>query len=59
MSQFYYFKVPTKSEIFDRVIYTQLYQHFNENNLLCKQQYGFKSQHSTELAAVKLMDYRY
>ena len=38
-------------------MYKQLYQYFNENILLCEQQYGFRSQHSTELAAVKLVDY--
>ena len=29
----------------------------SENELLCEQQYGFRSQHSTELAAIKLVDY--
>ena len=38
-------------------MYKQLYQYFHENILLCEQQYGFRSQHSTELAAVKLVDY--
>ena len=38
-------------------MYKQLYQYYNENKLLCEQQYGFRSQHSTELAAVKLVDY--
>ena len=28
-----------------------------ENELLCEQQYGLRSQHSTELAAIKLVDY--
>ena len=49
--------LPTISKIFERVMYKQLYQYFNENKLLCEQQYGFRSQHSTELAAVKLVDY--
>ena len=38
-------------------MYKQLYQYFNEIKLLCEQQYGFRSQHSTELADVKLVDY--
>ena len=38
-------------------MYKQLYQYFNKNRLLCEQQYGFRAQHSTELAAVKLVDY--
>ena len=38
-------------------MYKQLFRYFNENKLLCEQQYGFRSQHSTELAAVTLVDY--
>ena len=38
-------------------MYTQLYSYFNVNNLLSEQQYGFRSQRSTELACVKLVDY--
>ena len=38
-------------------MYTQLYSYFNANHLLSEQQYGFRSQHSTELACVKLVDY--
>ena len=49
--------LPTISKIFERVIHMQLYAYFCENNLLCEQQYGFRSKHSTELAAIKLVDY--
>ena len=49
--------LPTISEIFERVMFTQLYSYLNANNLLSEQQYGFRSQHSTELACVKLVDY--
>ena len=49
--------LPTISKIFERVMFTQLYSYFNNNNLLSEQQYGFRSQHSTELACVKLVDY--
>ena len=45
------------SKIFERVIHTQLYTYFDENKLLSEQQYGFREKHSTELAAVKLVDY--
>ena len=38
-------------------MYTQLNIYFNVNNLLSEQHYGFRSQHSTELACVKLVDY--
>ena len=49
--------LPTISKIFERVMFTQLYSYLNANNLLSEEQYGFRSQHSTELACVKLVDY--
>ena len=49
--------LPTISKIFERVMFTQLYSYLNANNLLSEQQYGFRSQHSTELACVKLVDH--
>ena len=49
--------LPTISKIFKRVIHMQLCAYFCENNLLCEQQYGFRSKHSTELATIKLVDY--
>ena len=48
--------LPTMSKVFEKVIYSQLYTYFSENNLLSEQQYGFRAQHSTELAFVKLVD---
>ena len=49
--------LPTISKLIERVIYSQLYAYFNENNLMSEQQYGFRAQHSTELASVKLVDH--
>ena len=49
--------LPTISKVFERVIHIQLYDYFCKNNLLCEQQYGFRSKHSTELATIKLVDY--
>ena len=34
-----------------------MYHYFNSNNLLAEQQYGFRKKHSTEYAAVKLVDH--
>ena len=49
--------LPTISKTLERIIYHQMYDHFNDNNLLAEQQYGFRKLHSTEFAAVKLTDY--
>ena len=49
--------MPTISNISERVIYNQLYDHFIKNNLLSEQQYGFIANHSTELAAIRLVDH--
>ena len=49
--------LPTISKVFERVIHIQLYDYFCKNNLLCEQQYSFRSKHSTELATNKLVDY--
>ena len=49
--------LPTISKIIEPVIYNQLFTYFTENNLLSEQQYGFRAKHSTELAAIKLVDY--
>lgn len=49
--------LPTISKVFERVIYDQLYTYFNTNDLLAKQQFGFRAKHSTDLAAIQLTDY--
>ena len=49
--------LPTFSEIFERVIYDQMYLYFNNNNLLADEQFGFHKNHSTEYAAIKLVDH--
>ena len=49
--------LPTISKVFERVIYDQLYWYFNNNNLLADEQFGFCKNHSTEYAAIKLVDH--
>ena len=48
--------LPAISKIFECIIY-QLYAYFDNNNILSEEQFGFRTKHSTELAAVKLVDY--
>jgi hypothetical protein len=47
------------SKIFEKVIYNRLLQHTKENNIIVMDQYGFKSNSSTELAIFKLTNQLY
>ena len=49
--------LPTISQVFERVIHTQIVNYLCTNNLLCEQQYGFRAKHSTKLASIKLVDF--
>ena len=44
------------SKLFERLVFNQLYQYLDVNNLLFHSQYEFRKQHSTELAALELID---
>ena len=48
--------LPAISKIFEKVIFIQLYSYFNDNKLFYNSQYGFRSGHSTELAALEIID---
>ncbi len=48
--------LPAISKIFEKVIYKQVYDFFKLNKLLYPSQYGFRQGHSTELAAMELVD---
>ncbi len=48
--------LPTISTIFEKVIFKQLYQFFQDKELLYNAQYGFRTEHSTEYAALELVD---
>ena len=44
------------SKVFERIIYNQLYSFFQNHKLFYKSQYGFRQGHSTEIAALELID---
>ena len=48
--------LPTISKLFERVIYNQLYNYLNIHDIITSCQYGFRRHHSTELAAIELVD---
>ena len=49
--------LPTISKVFERIIFDQMYEYLNENNLLAEEQFGFRKYHSTEYAAISLVDH--
>ena len=48
--------LPSISKIFEKIVYNQLYSYLNTNKYLYTGQYGFRKSHSTELAALELVD---
>ena len=44
------------SKIFEKVAFKQIFEYFTCNNLLFNSQYGFRENHSTELAALEFVD---
>ena len=48
--------LPSISKIFEKVIFRQLYDYFHQKKLFYNAQYGFREKHSTELAALELVD---
>ena len=45
------------SKVFEKIILNQLTQYFESNSLLSHCQYGFRKKHSTEFAALELVDF--
>ena len=48
--------LPSLSKIFERVIFNQIHAYFTAHNLYYSGQYGFIGKHSTQLAALELVD---
>ena len=48
--------LPSVSKIFEKIIYHQTYSYFQSNNLFFTSQYGFRAGHSTEHAAIEIVD---
>ena len=48
--------LPSISKVLERIVHMQLLEHFDSLNIFYENQYGFRSKHSTELAAVELLD---
>ena len=44
------------SKIFEKIVHKQLSKYFKDNKLFYKSQYGFREEHSTELASMELID---
>ena len=45
------------SKVFEYVIFDQLMTFLTDNKLFCMEQFGFRPGHSTELAALRLVDH--
>ena len=48
--------LPSISKVFEKIIFNQLYDHFQKHNLFFNGQYGFRRNHSTELATLDLIE---
>ena len=49
--------LPSLPKIFEHIIFRQLFDYMKDNTLFAIEQYGFRSDNSTELAALHLIDY--
>ena len=48
--------LPAISKVFEKIVFKQLYDYFLNKKLIYNSQYGFRTLHSTELAALELCD---
>ena len=49
--------LPSMSKVFEFFIFDQLMTFLTDNQLFCMEQFGFRPGHSTELAALRLVDH--
>ena len=47
------------SKLLERIIFNHLFKCLSENSILCKEQFGFQTAHSTEHAILQLLNYLY
>ena len=47
--------LPCISKIFEKVVYNQLYEYFDQNKLFISEQHGFRKKHSTETATLEFV----
>lgn len=48
--------LPSMSKVLERVMHSQLVNYFSINNIFYRNQYGFRKNHSTELATLELIN---
>jgi len=48
--------LPVLSKLFEKVLYHRVYSYLTEHNLIDKRQYGFRENHSTDLAITTIYD---
>ena len=48
--------LPVISKVFEKVVHIQVYEYMVKNKLLYESQYGFRQEHSTELASLEFTD---
>ena len=51
--------LPIVSKIIEKIVHCQLYQHLNDNDLLCNAQSGFRKKFSTQTSLHRLTEYIY
>ena len=49
--------LPSISKVIEKIMHSQIYKFFVENDYFYQSQYGFRPQHSTDLATLELVDH--